>query len=278
MASKKSSRKMAVKKPLKAKTTAKKKIVTKKDKTKVVSKPTATRKKGKVAAGSKVTGATKKPKKVVKPTAKKKAPTETAAGKNKAVTKKTVSKKTKAAPKKTVVKAVSKTKTKKPVKKKTLVQKKSIPVAKKKTKPSQAKKPIQKKAISSSPAAQRLSKSKEALLSSTERYNIGGLFACGMERRHDPDCSRLRAVLRHLDLSSQEKDNLIRLSEGFMIPKLFAEDLSEQKVNQLLADLVKFAIGEGNYEKYWREEIQQVGFWLGIFPAQFQAIEQQVRR
>jgi hypothetical protein len=84
---------MAVKKPLKAKTTAKKKIVTKKDKTKVVSKPTATRKKGKVAAGSKVTGATKKPKKVVKPTAKKKAPTKTAAGKNKAVTKKTLSSK-----------------------------------------------------------------------------------------------------------------------------------------------------------------------------------------
>ena len=121
-------------------------------------------------------------------------------------------------------------------------------------------------------------KTKEPLLSSTERYNIGGLFACAIERRHDPDFSRLRAVLRHLDISSQEKDNLIRLSQGFMIPKLFAENLSEQKVTQLLADLVKFGFAEGSYEKHWREEIQQIGFWLGIFPAQFQAIEHQARR
>jgi hypothetical protein len=126
--------------------------------------------------------------------------------------------------------------------------------------------------------AQRLTKSQEGMLSFTERYNIGGLFACAIERRHDPDWSRLRAVLRHLALTPQEKDNLIRLSEGFMIPKLFAENLPEQKVNQLLADLVKFGIKQGNYEKYWREEIQQVGFWLGVFPAQFQAIEQQVKR
>jgi hypothetical protein len=41
---------------------------------------------------------------------------------------------------------------------------------------------------------------------------------------------------------------------------------------------VKFAIAEGNYEKYWREEIQQIGFWLGIFPEQFQAIEQRENR
>ena len=63
-----------------------------------------------------------------------------------------------------------------------------------------------------------------------------------------------------------------------MIPKLFAENLPEQKVNQLLADLVKFGIKQGHYEKYWREEIQQIGFWLGVFPAQFQAIEHQVKR
>ena len=99
-----------------------------------------------------------------------------------------------------------------------------------------------------------------------------------MERRHDPDFSRLRAVFRHLDLASQEKDNLIRLSEGFMIPKLFAENLPEPKVNLLLVDLVKFGIKQGSYEKYWREEIQQIGFWLGVFPAQFQAIEHQVKR
>lgn len=262
MASKKSVRKTSAKKPLKSKTTAKKKPVAKKGKTTSVSKPTATKKKSKAAKLSK----------------KKKTSSKASSLKKKVVAKKSVSKKKKATTKKKAVKAVSKAKAKKPIKKKLLAQKKKTSIAKKKVKSNQAKKPITKSAMSSGPTAPRLPKTKEPLLSSTERYNIGGLFACAMERRHDPDYSRLRAVLRHLDLSAQEKDNLIRLSEGFMIPKLFAENLPEQKVNQLLADLVKFGLAQGSYEKYWREEIQQIGFWLGIFPAQFQAIEQQVKR
>jgi hypothetical protein len=261
MASKKSVRKTSTKKNLKSKTTAKKKTVAKKSKTKPSSKPTATKKKSKAA----------------KPSKKKKTSPKASSAKKKVVAKKSVSKK-KVTPKKKVVKAVSKPKAKKPVKKKPLAQKTKTSIAKKKVKTSQAKKPITKRATSSAPTAPRLPKTKEPLLSSTERYNIGGLFSCAMERRHDPDYSRLRAVLRHLGLTPQEKDNLIRLSEGFMIPKLFAENLAEPKVNQLLADLVKFGIKQGNYEKYWREEIQQIGFWLGVFPAQFQAIEQQVKR
>jgi hypothetical protein len=261
MAQKKSVRKTSTKKPLKTKAASKKKTVVKKGKTKPSSKPTATKKKSKAAKHSK----------------KKKTSSKASSAKKKVVAKKSVSKK-KATPKKKMVKAVSKPKAKKPVKKKPLAQKTKTSIAKKKVKTSQEKKPITKRATSSAPTAPHLTKTKEPLLSSTERYNIGGLFACAMERRHDPDCSRLRAVLRHLDLSAQEKDNLIRLSEGFMIPKLFAENLPEQKVNQLLADLVKFGLAQGSYEKYWREEIQQIGFWLGIFPAQFQAIEQQVKR
>jgi len=262
MASKKSVRKTSGRKPLKSKTTSKKKPAAKKGKTKPSSKPTATKKKSKDA----------------KPSKKKKTSSKASSTKKKVVAKKSVSKKKKATPKKKVVKAVSKAKVKKSTKKKPVVQTKKIPVSKKKVKSSQTKKPITKSATPATTTALPLPKTKEPVLSSTERYNIGGLFACAIERRHDPDFSRLRAVLRHLGLSSQEKDNFIRLSEGFMIPKLFAENLPEQKVNQLLTDLVKFAIVEGNYEKYWREEIQQIGFWLGIFPVQFQAIEQQVRR
>jgi hypothetical protein len=260
MASKKSVRKTSAKKPLKSKTTAKKKPVGKKGKTKPSSKPTAAKKKSKAT----------------KPSKKKKTSSKASSAKKKVVAKKSVSKK-KTAPKKRVLKAVSKPKAKKTAKKKILVQKKKTFASKKKVKSSQTKKPIQKRATPSAPMAQRVPKSQEPMLSFTERYNIGGLFACAIERRHDPDYSRLRAVLRHLRLTPQEKDNLIRLSEGFMIPKLFAENLPEQKVNQLLADLVKFGIKQGNYEKYWREEIQQIGFWLGVFPAQFQAIEQQVK-
>jgi hypothetical protein len=113
-------------------------------------------------------------------------------------------------------------------------------------------------------------------LSPTERYNIGGLFACAIERAFDPDFKRLRAVLRHLDLPSQDKDNLLRLSQGFTIPKLFADGVKEHKVGQTLADLITFALAEGAYEKKWRDEIRQVGMWLGFFPQQVEQIEQKV--
>ena len=113
-------------------------------------------------------------------------------------------------------------------------------------------------------------------LSPTERYNLGGLFACAIERAFDPDFKRLRAVLRHLDLPSQEKDNLLRLSQGFTIPKLFADGVGAHKVSQTLTDLMTFAFAEGAYEKKWRDEIRQVGMWLGFFPEQVEQIERKL--
>ena len=83
-------------------------------------------------------------------------------------------------------------------------------------------------------------------------------------------------MLRHLDLPSQEKDNLLRLSQGFTIPKLFADGVGEDKVSQILTDFIRFALAEGAYEKKWRDEIRQVGVWLGYFPQQFEQIEQRV--
>jgi hypothetical protein len=115
-----------------------------------------------------------------------------------------------------------------------------------------------------------------ASLTSIERYNLGGLFACAIERALDSESKRLGAVLRHLGLSSQERENLLRLTEGFMIPKLFAGSVAEDKVNQSLQDIMTFAMAEGNYEEHWRDEIRQVGRWLGLFPEQVDWIEQQL--
>ncbi len=262
MASKKSARPTSAKKPLASKPTSKKKAVAKKSQAKPAPKPAAT--KTKTKAG--------------KSTGKKTTSSKISSTKKKVVAKKVESKKTKTAPKKSLLKSVSKPKANKPGTKKPVVHAKKSSGAKKIVKTTQAKKPKEKSPTASASSMRPLPKPKEQLLSPNERYNIGGLFACAMERRNDPDCSRLRAVLRHLDLTPQEKDNLIRLSEGFMIPKLFAENLAEPTVNLLLADLVKFGKKQGNYDKYWREEIQQIGFWLGVFPAQFQAIEHQVTR
>ena len=262
MASKKSARQTSAKKPLAPKPTSKKKAVAKKSQAKPAPKPAAT--KTKTKAG--------------KSAGKKTASSKISSTKKKVVAKKVESKKSKTAPKKTLVKSASRPKANKPDTKKPVVQAKKSSGDKKNVKTTHAKKPMAKGPTASAPSTKPLPKPKEQLLSPNERYNIGGLFACAMERRNDPDCSRLRAVLRHLDLTPQEKDNLIRLSEGFMIPKLFAENLPEPKVNLLLADLVKFGIKQGSFEKYWREEIQQIGFWLGVFPAQFQALEHQVKR
>jgi hypothetical protein len=129
-------------------------------------------------------------------------------------------------------------------------------------------------ALPSSPSAE--SKMRVESLSPTERYNLGGLFVCAIQRTNDPDFKRLRAMLRHLELPSHEKDNLLRLSQGFTIPKLFADGIEGRKVSQTLMDLIKFASAEGAYEKKWQNEIRQVGLWLGFFPQQVEQIEQTV--
>lgn len=279
----------------------------------MASKSAATQKpvKASTALGKKKTS--RKGPSAKKPVGAKKSPTKvkpasykSVSAKKRGTPKESAVKNTKAsAPKKrNVVTAVSKPKAKGPtapksptLKKKVSVEKKTIvvpqpsvsksvvtrkehPVSQKKIVPAQAKNSQAPTPSRSVPSPTRSAETKTGgePLSLTERYNLGGLFVCAIERANDPEFKRLRAVLRHLDLPSQEKDNLLRLSQGFTIPKLFAENFEEPKVNQLLADLVKFGMRQGNYEKYWREEIQQIGFWLGIFPAQFHAIEHQVTR
>lgn len=167
---------------------------------------------------------------------------------------------------------------KKPSAQKSIVPKKKRSVSKKKEGSTKTKKVFTRtpSRSTSSPTRSAEPKTHVEPLSPTERYNLGGLFACAIERTFDPDFKRLRAVLRHLDLPSQEKDNLLRLSQGFTIPKLFADGVGGHKVSQILTDFITFALAEGAYEKKWRDEIRQVGMWLGFFPDQFEQIEQQV--
>lgn len=110
----------------------------------------------------------------------------------------------------------------------------------------------------------------------TERYNLGGLFACAIERASDPDFKRLRSVLRELELSALEKDNLIGLSQGFTIPKLFADGIASDKQEKIIERLVKFALKEGDYERAWKNDIRQVAGWLGMFGQEVEALEQRM--
>jgi hypothetical protein len=161
---------------------------------------------------------------------------------------------------------------------KSVVTKKEHSVFQKKIVPAQTKNPPARTPSRSAPSPTRSAETKTGgePLSPTERYNLGGLFVCAIELANDPESKRLRAVLRHLDLPSQEKDNLLRLSQGFTIPKLFADGVGQDKVSGILSSLISFASAEGAYEKKWRDEIRQVGIWLGYFPQQFEQIEQRV--
>lgn len=293
MAQKKSVRRLASPASKKPSTKIKKTVASKSAATKKVGKTSAAMGKqkaaqkltsGKKTVGSKKTVATK-----AKPTSSK------GVSAKKPALKKTTTKKN-------VVKTALKPKAKKPAAQKPSTYKKKISVAKKTTVSGKASNPksvvtkqegsvskknagstIAKKVVTKAPRPSDSSPTRSAgtqtrmeHLSPTERYNLGGLFACAIERGNDPEFKRLRAVLRYLDLPSQEKDNLLRLSQGLTIPKLFAEGVGQDKVGGILSGLISFASSEGAYEKKWRDEIRQVGVWLGYFPQQFEQIEQKV--
>ncbi len=225
--------------------------------TKKVLKKKSVAKKTKQASSSKSSGTAKKGK-VVKAASKPKGKGKVSLKKSTGSSKKAVSQKTSA--------------------QKSVVTKKKSPVSTKKEGPANTNKVTTKSPSRPVSTSLRSGKPKTQAepLSPTDRYNLGGLFACAIERAFDPDFKRLRAVLRHLDLPAQEKDNLLRLSQGFTIPKLFADGVGEHKVSQILEDLIAFASAEGAYEKKWRDEIRQVGMWLGFFPQQVEQIEQNV--
>ena len=245
---------MAKKKPVRK---ASPQASTKKASTKKVLKKKTVAKKAKPASSSKSSGAAKKAKAV------KASPKPKTKGKA-SLKKSTVSTKKPGSPK--------------PSPQKSVVPEKESSVSKRKEISTTTKKVATKTPgrLASSPTRSAEPKTRAEPLSPTERYNLGGLFACAIERVLDPDFKRLRAVLRHLDLPSQEKDNLLRLSQGFTIPKLFADGVEEHKVSQILTDVIRFALVEGAYEKKWRDEIRRVGMWLGFFPQQVEQIEQKV--
>ena len=104
-----------------------------------------------------------------------------------------------------------------------------------------------------------------ASLSAQDRYNAGGLLACAIDREHDSGSRKLRKILKFFQLSSLEQENFIRLSQGFTIPKLFADEISEEGLRRtIVKEVVKFAKGEGQYERNWKDDVQRFATWLGV--------------
>ncbi len=256
MAKKKSASKGASKKSQKPKSSSSKKGQVKKSKK--PSKKKASSRKGQVSQKKtprKKVASSKKPSKKKTSTAKK-------------VGKKKVSTQRKASQSKSKSATISSRKPSKtssrkgPVRKKRSVKKISAPASKRGTKNRTAGK-------SSSPQAS----SSSGELTSTDRYNLGGLLACAIDRISDPHFHRLRSALRDLNLTALEKDNLIRLSQGFTIPKLFADAFPLEKAQSAVRQLVRDVRGTRENEKEWKEEIRRVAGWLGIFGEDVELIE-----
>jgi len=102
-------------------------------------------------------------------------------------------------------------------------------------------------------------------LSASERYNIGGLLACAIDQSRDPGLQTFRKALKHLGLSAKEQENLVRVTQGFMFPKLFADEIKDEETRELaVEELVGFAKSEGNYERDWESDLKQFAIWLGV--------------
>ena len=66
------------------------------------------------------------------------------------------------------------------------------------------------------------------------------------------------------------------MSQGFTIPKLFADGIPTEKARVIVQKFVKFGRSAGDYEKTWKEEIRQVASWLGMFGSDVESIERGV--
>ena len=102
-------------------------------------------------------------------------------------------------------------------------------------------------------------------LSAQDRYNAGGLLACAIDPERDPGSRKLRKAIQALQLSRLEQDNLVRMSQGFRIPKLFADEFPDEGLRRMVVkEVEKFVRGEDNYQRDWQEDFQQFSAWLGV--------------
>ena len=146
---------------------------------------------------------------------------------------------------------------KKPAASKEKVQKKPAP-----SKPATVKKTTTPK----SPVPRQTKTSATGLtgLSPQERYNVGGLCACIIETSTKEGQDQLERVLKHLNLSEMDQSNLIRVSQGLRIPKLFADGLVGTETRKsVLEGLAQFAKTDDPSGKTWKTELEDFGRLLG---------------
>lgn len=101
-------------------------------------------------------------------------------------------------------------------------------------------------------------------LSPQERYNVGGLCACVIDTSTREGQNRLERVLKHLQLSDIEQANLVRVSRGLRIPKLFTDGFVRSETRKrVLEGLTQFAKADDPSGKTWKTELEVCARLLG---------------
>jgi len=189
-------------------------------------------------------------------------------GKKAAIPKKSKAKSTTSPSSAKKVKSASSLKNKKPA---------STPQSKKKKTVTSKQKATRKVAPTRTPVAKKASKPKRAQpaktktsskglnqLSPSERYNVGGLCACVIETFTKEGQGRLQRVVTHLGLSELEQANLVRVSQGLRIPKLFADGLAGEEMRLgVLKGLSQFAKADDPSGKRWKTDLEDFARLLG---------------
>jgi len=248
-------------------------MATKKKGNKAAGKATASKvaKKGKPSSGNKTKtsqGTTKakttKGKKATKP---KKAKTKSTKSKPGKKTKSALSSKKKTATKKAAASSSKVKKKTSAVSKGKVARKVAVLKGKTKKKVVPSKTPVAKKAFKpkrAQPAKTKTSSKGLNQLSSSERYNVGGLCACVIETFTKEGQDRLQRVVTHLGLSDLEQANLVRVSQGLRIPKLFADGLASEETRLgVLKGLSQFAKADDPSGKRWKTDLEDFARLLG---------------
>jgi hypothetical protein len=92
----------------------------------------------------------------------------------------------------------------------------------------------------SQPSATRsASSSSVEKLSSEVRYNAGGVCASLLNSSSKKEKTLLSKLLKNLGLSVIEQRNLLQLSQGFTIPKLFADGIKEERDRKKVSSFLR---------------------------------------
>ena len=104
-----------------------------------------------------------------------------------------------------------------------------------------------------------------SVLSTQDRYHVGGLCACVIDTSTSLGEEKLRRVLTYLQLSEMDQANLYRVSQGVKIPKLFTDQFGSESLRQtVLGTLRQFAKAEDASGKQWSGELVEWKRLLGV--------------